>query len=375
MPAPASLIPELEEVVQRGSLERRVRAIRRITEFFLAGAGRFNDEHIELFDLVLTRLIVEIGTRARTELSHRLAPLGNAPVEVVRRLAHDDDIAVAGPILKQSWRLTETDLIDIAATRGQAHLLAIAGRARIAEPVTDVLIRRGQREVAHRVAENRGARLSDASFVALVGRAERDGMLAEKVGLRPDTPRPLFRHLLLKATAVVQQRLLASAKPGMQSEIRHMLADVSSEIGAPAAPHDYSAAQRAIEAMRRDDKLSEASLRAFAETGHYEETIAALASLCAVPVEVVDRLMGAERCDPILILGKSTGWNWPTVKAIIMLRPDRQALSIQTSSPDLETAQANFDRLSPTTAQRVLRFWQVRADDGPQTTDDGSWKT
>jgi Uncharacterised protein conserved in bacteria (DUF2336) len=89
----------------------------------------------------------------------------------------------------------------------------------------------------------------------------------------------------------------------------------------------------------------------------------------------VDRLMGAERCDPILILGKSTGWNWPTVKAIIMLRPDRQALSIQTSSPDLETAQANFDRLSPTTAQRVLRFWQVRADDGPQTTDDGSWKT
>jgi uncharacterized protein (DUF2336 family) len=372
MPAPASLIPELEEVVQRGSPERRARTVRRITELFLAGAGRFNDEHIELFDLVLTRLIGEIGARARTELSHRLAPLGNAPVDVVRRLACDDDIAVAGPILKQSWRLTETDLIDIAATGGQAHLLAIAARARIAEPVTDVLIRRGQREVAHRVAENRGARLSDTSFVALVGRAERDGMLAEKVGLRPDIPRPLFRHLLLKATAVVQQRLLASAKPETQSEIRHALADVSREIGAPAAPRDYAAARRTIEAMRRDDKLDEASLLAFAATGHYEETIAALASLCAVPIEVVDRLMGAERCDPILILGKSAGWNWPTVKAIIMARPDRQGVSTLTSSPGLEAAQANFDRLSPATAQRVLRFWQVRTDDGPRTTDDGS---
>jgi hypothetical protein len=158
----------------------------------------------------------------------------------------------------------------------------------------------------------------------------------------------------------------------MQSEIRHVLADVSSVIGAPAAPRDYSVAQRAIEAMRRDDKLNETSLRAFAETGHYEETIAALASLCAVPIEVVDRLMGAGRCDPILILGKSAGWNWPTVKAIIMARPDRRGVSTLTSSPEIETAQANFDRLSPATAQRVLRFWQVRADGGRQTTDDGS---
>ena len=378
MPAHASLIPELEEVVQRGSPERRARTVKRITALFLDGAPCFNDEHIELFDLVLIRLIVEIGTRARTELSHRLAPLGNAPVEVVRRLAYDDDIAVAGPILKQSWRLTESDLIDVAATRGQAHLLAIAERARIAEPVTDVLIRRGQREVAHRVAENRGARLSDASFVALVGRAERDGMLAEKVGLRPDIPRPLFRHLLLRATAVVQQRLLVSAKSETQSEIRRVLAKVSSEIGAPAAPaapRDYSAARRTIEAMRRADKLNEASLRAFAATGHCEETIAALASLCTVPIEVLDRLMGAERSDPVLILGKSAGWTWPTVKAIIMVRPDRQGMSSQTSSQELETAQANFDRLSPITAQRVLRFWQVRSDDGRHTTDDGAAKT
>ena len=366
MPAHASLIPELEEVVQRGSPERRARTVKRITALFLDGARCFNDVHIVLFDLVLIRLIVEIGT------------LGNAPVEVVRRLAYDDDIAVAGPILKQSWRLTESDLIDVAATRGQAHLLAIAERARIAEPVTDVLIRRGQREVAHRVAENRGARLSDASFFALVGRAERDGMLAEKVGLRPDIPRPLFRHLLLRATAVVQQRLLVSAKSETQSEIRRVLAKVSSEIGAPAAPaapRDYSAARRTIEAMRRADKLNEASLRAFAATGHCEETIAALASLCTVPIEVVDRLMGAERSDPVLILGKSAGWTWPTVKAIIMVRPDRQGMSSQTSSQELETAQANFDRLSPITAQRVLRFWQVRSDDGRHTTDDGAAKT
>jgi uncharacterized protein (DUF2336 family) len=365
MPAPASLIPELEEVIQQGSPERRTEALKRITTFFLDGASHFNDDHVRLFDQVFSRLIAEIEAKARSELSHRLAPVGNAPVEVVRRLAHDDDIAVAGPVLKQSPRIAETDLVDIARTKSQAHLLAISSRTGIAEPVTEVLVRRGDNEVARKVAENRGARLSDDSFSKLVGRAERDGVLAEKVGLRSDIPPRLFRDLLLKATEVVQQRLFASAKPETQAEIRRVLAKVSGEVGATAAPRDYSAAQRTVEVLRRDGELNEAALVDFAKSGQYEEMVVALASLCEVPVEVVDRLMGGDRPDPVLILCKSAGWGWTTVKALIMARPGGQG----TSSQGLDAAYANFDRLSPTTAQRVMRFWQVR------TTDDARRRT
>src|SRR5919199_1504410 len=96
----------------------------------------------------------------RSELSHRLAPLANAPIETVRRLAHDHDIAVAGPILRQSQRLAEIELVDIAERMGQAHLLAIAARADITERVTDALVRRGDRSVVHRLVQNPSARLS-----------------------------------------------------------------------------------------------------------------------------------------------------------------------------------------------------------------------
>ena len=368
MAVPASLIPELEEVIQHGSPERRAETLKRITTFFLAGASRFNDDHVRLFDQVFSRLILEIETKARTELSYRLAPIGNAPVEVLRRLAHDDDIAVAGPVLKQSQRLPETDLVDIAQTKSQAHLLAISARSGIAAPVTDVLVRRGDREVVHSVAENRGARFSEDSFVTLVDRAEKDGVLAEKVGLRPDIPPRLFRDLLLKATEVVQQRLFASAKPETQAEIRRVLAKISTEVGATSAPRDYSAAQRTIEALRQEGKLDEACLVDFAKRSQYEETIASLAALCAVPIEVVDRLMGGERPDPVLILCKSVGWGWPTVKAIIMSRPR----GVATSSQTLDAAYANFERLSPTTAQRVMRFWQVRRTDDARPTTGGA---
>ncbi len=163
----ASHIPELDALIARGSPEKRVKTLERMTAFFLDGASRFNDDHVRLFDLVFSRLIGEIETNARSELSRRLAPLGNAPVEAVRRLAQDDDIAVAGPLLKRAEGLSDTDLVDVAQSKGQAHLLAISARARIAELVTDVLLRRGDHEVRYGVAANRGARLSDAGFCAL----------------------------------------------------------------------------------------------------------------------------------------------------------------------------------------------------------------
>src|SRR5690606_26777966 len=148
---------------------------------------------------------------------------------------------------------------------------------------------------------------------------ERDGMLAEKVGMRPDIPPRMFRDLLLKATEVVQQRLLASARPETRAEIQRVLAKVSQEVGSAGA-RDFTAAQRTIDALHQQGKLDEAALADFAKSGKYEETVASLAKLCAVPIEVVDRLMSGDRPDPVLILCKSAGWGWPTVRAIIATR-------------------------------------------------------
>jgi uncharacterized protein (DUF2336 family) len=356
MSVAASVIPELEEVIQHGSREKRIETLRRITNLFVDGAEHFNEDHVQLFDDVLVRLIDEIESKARTELSNRLAPVSNAPVGVIKTLAKDDDIDVAAPVLRQSPRIAEADLVDIARTKSQGHLLAISGRSKIAIPVTDVLVRRGDREVARTVADNPEAAFSATSFSALVKRAEDDDVLAEKVGLRADIPAYLFRDLLIQATEVVQQRLLASARPETQAEIRRVLQKVSSEIGAKAAPRDYREAQRIVFELHQAGKLDEAALAEFAKAGKYEETVASLSALCAVPIEVIDRLMGGERPDPVLILAKARGFTWSTAQAVITARPGGSG----TSSQGLDTAYANFERLSASTAQRVLRFWQVR---------------
>jgi uncharacterized protein (DUF2336 family) len=275
---------------------------------------------------------------------------------VVRKLAQDDDITVAGPLLSLSHRLDNAALVEIAKTKGQAHLLAIAGRNEIAEDITDVLVRRGDREVIHNVADNHQARLSQTGFSTLVKRAEDDGVLAEKVGQRPDIPPHLFRALLLQATDLVQKRLLSKARPEIAAEIRRVLAKVSREIGAKAAPRDYTEAQRTIAAMKQAGVLNEHELASFAREQCLEEIVVGLSVLCAVPLDVVDRLISGERADPVLILCRAAGFTWQTVRAIIMSRPGKHG----TSTKGLEEALANFERLSVATARRVVSFWQVR---------------
>jgi uncharacterized protein (DUF2336 family) len=350
-----SLIPELEDVVQRGTPERRAETLRRVTTLFLDGAPHFGDDHVALFDDVIGCLIDQIEAKALAELARRIAPVPNAPPEVVRMLAVNDDIRVAGPVLAQS-RLHDADLEYIAENKSQAHLLAMSARIGLTEALSDILVARGDRDVACGLADNQKARLSTSAFATLIGRASDDGVLAEKIGLRTDIPPRLFRQLLMQATEMVQSRLLARAKPETQAEIRKVLAQVTQEVAAKAAPRSYAAAMQAVRALHQQRPLTEADVLDYAKAGKYEETLAALATMCAVPIEVVDRLMGGERFDPVLILGRAADFSWGTVNAIINAKPDASDISADV----IKAARDNFDRLTPATAQRVVRFWQVR---------------
>ena len=355
MSASASLIPELEDVIQNGSAERRAKTVQRIANLFIDGSASFNEDHIGLFDDVLCRLVVEIEAKARIEMAQTLAVFANAPNELMHKLAKDEDIAVAGPVLAQSPRLQEDELVELAKTRSQAHLAAIAGRTDLGEAVTDVLVRRGSPEVVRNVADNQSAKFSEGGFSALVKRAEGDEDLAQKVGQRPDIPAHLFRELLVRATAVVQQRLLASAKPETRAEIQRVLDKISKEYDKSTPARDYTAALRLVREMQVAEHLGEAELAEFAKDRKFEETVATVSLLCGVPVETADRLMAGDRPDPILILCKAANFGWPTAKAIIMSRPSAKG----TSNHSIDSAFANFEKLSASTAQRVVRFWQV----------------
>src|SRR5262245_25972874 len=114
--------------IRNGSRMRRQEMLRQVTDLFVIGARQCTDEHVAFFDHVITRLAVDIEISARALLATRLAPIPNAPYGVIRKLAVDDSVEVAGPVLSQSQRLDDESLIEVVTTKSQEHLLAISVR-------------------------------------------------------------------------------------------------------------------------------------------------------------------------------------------------------------------------------------------------------
>ncbi len=275
-----SIVDEVETIINIGSAEKRLATVKHITNLFLASAGSFSPEHIELFDDLLERLINTIELRAIADVSARLAlaeisvqlaPIAQAPPAVIRRLARHDEIAVAGPVLTESARLSTEDLVEIAETKGEPHLLAISGRWWLKEITTDALLARRYPAVSRRVISNPGARISAAGFAIVVAQAESDPELAVETGIRVDLPSDLRNQLLRQATEAVRSRLLSRAPPHLFEEIRSAIAAVAAGANRQMSDaRDFTAAKRLVARLKNNGELNEAALFAFAKPNYHD---------------------------------------------------------------------------------------------------------
>jgi uncharacterized protein (DUF2336 family) len=351
-----SLIPELDDIVRHGDPKRRADAARRIGELFLQGAASFQSNHVALFDGVLTSLVPHADLDARADLAERLSLLSNAPRQLVGQLAHEDEIAIAGPLLRRSPVIDEQMLVEIASMKGQGHLLAMAERPTLSPDVTDVMVARGDRDVVRRAAGNAGAAFSDNGYSTLIKRAGQDGVLTIKLGQRDDLSSERLTELLSGSIDVIRRRLVQVVKPERQAAIKQAMSAIVTPVEREEH-RDFESAQRTVLGLQQDGALGEGALLNFARAFKYEESVAALSAMTGVKIETLDRLISGERYDPILIAGKTIGLEWATVRALILLRlgPDRSA-----SPADIETARVNFTRLMPATAERVVAFWKTR---------------
>jgi uncharacterized protein (DUF2336 family) len=355
--SPVNLLDELQETLAHGTVARRVEALRKITDLFVDGAADYSDQQIGLFDDVFQCLIAHIETSARALLANRLAPIDTAPPRIIRTLAFDDEIAVAGPVLSQSMRLDDDALIELARSKSQAHLLAISSRKCLSDAVTDVLVLRGDDDVLHSTVNNPGATISERGFTRLVNRAEGDDNLATCLGLRPAMPRHLYLKLLAKASATVRERLEA-AHPGQAAEVPTVVreAALSARSASSAMSKQTAIAHALVKSLFEDGRLDEHQVAKFAEAGKFDETNAAIAALANVTVAIAENMMVETRAEGVMILAKVSGMSWSTVRAIIDMRDD-----LSGSEPtDLQASRDTYERLRPSTAQQVLRFHRMQ---------------
>jgi uncharacterized protein (DUF2336 family) len=354
-----SFLRDLDEAVQRGTDESRTRALWHTTDLMIA--GRYSEDEIWTFGEVIGRLADEIEVAARAQLAKRLAKFDKAPVNIIHKLAFDDSIEVAGPILRESKQLEAYALVANVCTKDQSHMLAITQRETIEESVTDVLVTRGDQEVVKSVAKNDGARFSDFGFLHMIKRAEGDSILAEQLGLRKDIPRHVFQQLIAKASDDVRKRL-ERERPSMINQIQTSVSDVAGELQSKLGPvsRSYFVAKRVVTTQHRQGNLNENSISVYARSHKLDEVTIGMSLLCALPGDVIERAVLDKNREMLLILAKALDFSWETTMSLLFLG----AKDHRITAKDLKDTETEYGRLNVATSRSVLKFYQSRKNAG-----------
>jgi hypothetical protein len=357
---------DLNDAISRGTAESRLRALWHTTDLMITGG--YSDDEIWTFGEVIGRLSDEIEVAARAQLAKRLARIANAPVNIIHKLAFDDEIEVAGPVLRESERLEPYALVANVCLKSQTHLLAISKRKSLDEQVTDVLVTRGNQEVVNSVATNDGARFSDFGFLHMVQRAEGDSILAEQLGLRKDIPRHVFQQLIAKASDNVRKRLKYE-RPDMVDQIQSSVTDVAGALQSKLGPvsRSYFVAKKVVTTQHRQGNLNENSISGYARAHKIEEVTIGLSLLCALPGDVIERALLDRNRETLLILAKALDFSWDTTMALLFLG----AKDHRITANDLKDLQDEYGDLNVKTSRSVLEFYQSRknaAAAGPDVT-------
>jgi uncharacterized protein (DUF2336 family) len=353
-----SFVTEVEQAIASRDPARRQDTLRRLTSLFIEQEEQLQEDHVEVFDEVILRLSRDLERRARQELSERLSAIGKAPRKVVRSLAFDLDSRIARPVLENSNRLDEDDLVMFARARGQDHLLAISKRNMLSERVTDVLVDRGDQIVVRSVAGNDGAQFSENGFGQLVDRSRADIDLQDKLRSRRDIPPRQMQRFVEIAQERVRRSLQDELGEDAAGAVHAAVAGAASALneGAETVAYEgFEEAQRTVDARANAGPISEEEVLDWVRNGRIDAALAALAHLASVPVSFVSRAYRSPHYDPLLFIVRSLRFGWGTFKALLTAKNGGPP-----AAEVLRSAFEAFQKLSVTTAQRVVRFTVAR---------------
>lgn len=356
-----SLIDELEDAIASKDLSSRAAVMRRVTGLFMANSATLSDEHVGMFDEVMSRLLTAIDGLARASFGQQFARMLNAPPGTLRMLALDNSIDVAAPVLTGSPCISDDTLVETASTRSQAHLQAIAQRKSISETVTDVLVHRGDQHVVRETAVNPGAKFSDRGCTELAVRSQDDEVLACSLFARDDIPRDHLIELFNTASEAVRRQLRA-LDPRKTQLYDYMVSQAANQIDAQVRDGSarYAAARARVSKMQQAGDLTDMRLRELAQSGRFDETTIALSLMCDLSIGHVERVVVQGHTDQLLVLARSIGLSWETTKALILLRRSERLTALSA----LERTRASFFKLQPQTAQSSMQFYRLRARAG-----------
>jgi uncharacterized protein (DUF2336 family) len=356
-----SKLEELIVLAREPSSERRRELLREVTDLFFTASGPHGPQELELFDGVLDQLATDMEVEVRAELADRMTEAAQGPTTLIASLAADEAIAVAGPVLARSPHLSEDVLLDVARTRGQAHLRAISGRPQLTEAVADVVVDRGDDVTLGVLLRNAEAPLSREAAEKVVDRATGNPDLHQAVVDRQTLPIDLLNEMYFVVEHRLRERITAR-----NAALDPATLDAALEAGRKrlasrdgTLPSDFVEAEAYVRDLALRGGVTPAALAAMLRNGHRTRFLVALGELSEIDFHTVRRIVDRQELDALAIICKAADFDRALFLtfAVLILEPGRgMALA--------EEYGRLYGELPRETAMRTLRFWRMRRQTG-----------
>ena len=231
-------------------------------------------------------------TRVRQMLAETMRDMAGVPPEVIRRLAGDAELVVAGPILEFSPVLTDEDLLAIIADNPvRGALSAISRRSSVAAGVADAIAATDDAEAIAFLLGNPSAQIREETLDRLVERAIDIEEWHAPLVRRPKlSAKALARLACFVADNLVQalqdrKDLDPAMAAAVSAAVRRRLADAGPREG------DIEQAMRVAHQLHQSNALDEARIVDAMVSNDLPLATAALAVMSGVELATVSKII------------------------------------------------------------------------------------
>ena len=244
-------------------------------------------------------------TRVRQILAEALQDVAGAPAPVIRKLAFDTELVVAGPILENSPVLTDEDLMEIierGSTTGR--LSFISKRKDVTEGVSEAIVATADEYAVALLLANPSAQIRETTLdrvvdeakdviswhAPLVSRPQISGYAAKR--LAGFVAANLIRVLSIRSD--LEPDVLEEVKKAVTNRIEGGESDLKDAIQLEDTETPLEVAMGKVQKLKDKGDLNEARVRKMVSGGKKEEVIAALAIMNEVPAVAVQKAINAK---------------------------------------------------------------------------------
>lgn len=268
---------------------------------------------------ILETLARDTAPQVRRILAEELKSTPDVDPGVIRRLAEDEDISVAGPVLTYSPLLDDTFLAElIRSTRVAGAVASVSQRQNISADLCDTIAEVGDTDAVAALLSNKSAQIREETLDALV-----DAARPKPSWHAPLTTRPKLSMRSVKALAgFVADRLLSDlqARKDLDTETAKHLkktierrvaegGDEATKADAPVSDDDEAAAMARAEKLHKDDKLDERTVSDAAKKGDKAFVVAALSLAAGVKRPAVYKIFSLQTAKGIVSLTWKAGFS------------------------------------------------------------------